>query len=682
MPPVRRGRLAVSSLRPDRSGIGEIRVTELKMQLSLNVLNHLGINLYSNVPAILAEVVANGWDADAELVSITIDRKDGTIVIADDGHGMSEQDINDKFLTVGYERRKQPGEAKTPKWKRDVMGRKGIGKLSLFSIADEVEVQTTRNGEKNGFVMRLSDIRQQINEKSGTYKPERMDTADVTVQNGTHIRLRGLRKKLTNTETALRRRLARRFSVIGPQTKFAVEVNGKAIGPEDRDYGHKLQYLWYYGDKGALMLEQSKKLDRAEKRDIPNIQGWIGSVREAGALKDDDGENLNRIVVMVRGKLAQEDILEQFNQGGIYTKYLMGEIHADFLDIDEEEDIATSSRQSLIEDDPRYQELKSAIGAELAKIKNEWNEFRTSKGTDIALQIPAVSDWYKVLGPDERKRAKSLFGRINQLAVDDEAQRRTLIKHGVLAFESLRYRQNLDALQEISLDNLELFGEVFGHHDDLEATLYHQIISGRITVVKALQQQVTDNVKERVIQQYLFDHLWLLDPAWERATQTEYMEQRVETEFDAIDAGLSEEERQARIDIKYRKTGGRHVVIELKRAGVLTDTMKLMTQVSKYRNALDKLIATDGSAGGSVEIICVVGRELTDWTTPDMRQRSFRILKEVDARVVLYSDLIENAYKAYKEYLDKDKDTGRVFQLISAIESSLVAEEEDEAKAA
>ena len=33
---------------------------QYRLTISLNVLNHLGINLYSNVPAVLAEVVANG----------------------------------------------------------------------------------------------------------------------------------------------------------------------------------------------------------------------------------------------------------------------------------------------------------------------------------------------------------------------------------------------------------------------------------------------------------------------------------------------------------------------------------------------------------------------------------------------------------------------------------------------
>ena len=119
-----------------------------KMSIDLNILNHLGIKLYSNIPAVLSEVVANSWDADAESVNINFDRKAGEITITDDGHGMNVSDINAKFLHVGYQRRNNPKEAITPKWKRDVMGRKGIGKLSLFSIADIIEVQSIKSGEK------------------------------------------------------------------------------------------------------------------------------------------------------------------------------------------------------------------------------------------------------------------------------------------------------------------------------------------------------------------------------------------------------------------------------------------------------------------------------------------------------------------------------------------------------
>ena len=45
-----------------------------EMHLSLNVLEHLGLNLYSNVPSVLSEVVANAWDADATSVGVTLDK--------------------------------------------------------------------------------------------------------------------------------------------------------------------------------------------------------------------------------------------------------------------------------------------------------------------------------------------------------------------------------------------------------------------------------------------------------------------------------------------------------------------------------------------------------------------------------------------------------------------------------
>src|ERR1700749_44444 len=105
------------------------------MRLSLSVLNQLGLNLYSNVPAVLSEVVANAWDAEARVVDIWLDLVDHKIVITDDGNGMDLNDINDKYLNVGYQKRDVEGPY-TSTLHRHVMGRKGIGKLSLFSIAN------------------------------------------------------------------------------------------------------------------------------------------------------------------------------------------------------------------------------------------------------------------------------------------------------------------------------------------------------------------------------------------------------------------------------------------------------------------------------------------------------------------------------------------------------------------
>ncbi len=105
-----------------------------ELKIDLNALNHLGLNLYSNVPAVLSELIANAWDADANDVHLNFNLNDADtkIIVMDDGCGMDATDINNKFLTVGYQRRKTSRDDVTPQKNRTVMGRKGIGKLSVF----------------------------------------------------------------------------------------------------------------------------------------------------------------------------------------------------------------------------------------------------------------------------------------------------------------------------------------------------------------------------------------------------------------------------------------------------------------------------------------------------------------------------------------------------------------------
>ena len=489
------------------------------MTLSLNVLNHLGINLYSNIPAVLSEVVANAWDADAELVEIQIDKKDKTITITDDGHGMNQSDINDKFLTVGYRRRDEPGEAATPKHKRNVMGRKGIGKLSLFSIAKIVDVYSVRGNSKNALRMDVDEIKRKIGKGEAKYEPKQLKDFPSDLKRGTRIVLAEIKKTVFQAEAALRKRLARRFSILGAEYDFKINVNNVEITVADRDYFHKLQFLWTYGEDGRESAKQATRVEEQEERDNSvlngkyTVSGWIGTVREAGDLKD-QYDNLNKIVIMVRGKLAQEDVLDSFSEGGIYTKYLIGEVHADFLDDNEKEDITTTSRQKIIEDDARYKFLMKFLQQELKNIQNSWTERRNKEGAKKAFEIPAVQEWFNSLTAPNQKRARSLFGKINQPTIDSDAEKRRLFKHSILAFESLRYKENLDALDVLSPENLAAFADIFADLDDIEATLYHQIVNERIQIIEALQEKVEANDLEKIIQKHLFEHLWLLDPSW------------------------------------------------------------------------------------------------------------------------------------------------------------------------
>ena len=644
-----------------------------QMTVDLNVLNHLGINLYSNIPAVLAEVVANAWDADAETVRVDISEDPASITISDDGHGMSRNEINARFLKVGYRRREHAGPV-TPKHGRLVMGRKGIGKLSLFSIANSIEVQTARNGRVNGFTMSLNDIERAIGDGTGSnaYHPVPLGEDKLVVERGTRVVLTDLRRRLTRTQPALRRRLARRFSVIGPANSFSVSVNNRPIDIADRDYFKSLQYVWHYGIHGNQRRQLWTEAVHSEARPSTLFEGWIGTTFESGQLKDAN-ESLNKIVVMVRGKVAKEDILADLDETGLYSKYVIGEIHADYLDEDDEVDIATTSRQSIIEDDERYIQLKHAVSNELRHIRNQWTRLRNKEGRKTAEQIEAIRKWFFDLGRDDKRRAEVVFGKINQIAIDDPLKRATLFKYGVLAFESLKSKQNLDALASVSGESIIEFGKVFGTLDELESSLYHQIVSGRVGVVRALMEQVEQNAKERVIQEHLFDHLWLLDPSWERASSTEFMEARVGKEFAKISANLSAKEKNSRIDIRYRTAAGRHVIVELKRPDASTSTSALMHQVIQYTSALREILHELNDHHAQVEMVCVLGRNPSDWSRVEGRQKSEEALDAYGARVVFYNNLIENAFKAYQAFLNRSEEAGRIVRLLDEIDESLEA---------
>ncbi len=648
-----------------------------QMTIDLNVLNHLGINLYSNVPAVLSEVVANAWDADAERVDVRIDVEADEIIIEDDGHGMGLSDINKKFLNVGYARREN-GETKTPKHNRDVMGRKGIGKLSLFSVADKIYVfSVNSSGDKNGFLLDSNEIQRQISSsKEKPYYPEDISCADISLVKGTRIVLKELKKKINQTEVALRRRLSRRFSVISSENNFEVSINNVPIKVEDRDYFHKIQYLWYYGEESKNYVNISKKAEKTElRKNLVNgefkITGWIGLVKESNQLQD-EYDNLNKISLLMRGKMSKEDMLYEFREGGLYAKYLFGEIRADFLDEDSAPDIATSSRQGIVEEDSRFKALKDFVWEELKHIQRKREEYKSEEGESEALKIKPIEEWYLSLTGDAKKKAKSLFSKINQITVD-EKHRRELFSHGVLAFESFRYKDALDALDELSTDNLDEFLKIFKEFDEIEATLYYKITRERLQIIDNLKKKVHDeNALEKILQEYLFNYLWLLDPAWDRATENAYMEERAMTEFEGINAKLTPDEASGRIDIKYKKTSGKHIIIELKRASVKTDVNSLLGQVDKYRTALKKLIRTAGELHPVIETICIVGKPLKGWDDDLEKEEEDR--KQMDAkstRLITYQQLINDSYNSYKDYMEKNQEAGRLLDLIKQIENSV-----------
>lgn len=246
------------------------------------------------------------------------------------------------------------------------------------------------------------------------YKPRPLPVSALAddVTHGTKIVLRDMKKRLGRTGSALRTRLARRFTILGDPMNFHLCVGSDEVTVADRDYFHKLQYLWTFDEPDAA-TNLAAQARNAETRMLPPVQlhlfddndealegaesftvsGWTGTAASTTALKEPStGDLLNKIGLLLRGKLAQEDLMEEFNEKGMYASYLIGEIHADFLDDDDELDIATSSRQRIVEDDPRYRALIRWVRSTVSKIGGEWLKRRYASGRDRALDNALIAE--------------------------------------------------------------------------------------------------------------------------------------------------------------------------------------------------------------------------------------------------------------------------------------------------
>src|SRR5690606_16954105 len=161
---------------------------ELTLKFEPNTIEHLGVKMYSHIPPAIAELIANSYDACATKVEVELyNDPNKRIVIKDNGTGMSFHEINNYFIRIGRNRRK---ENQISICERKPTGKKGLGKLALFGLGNIVEIFTTQGGIEVHFTMNYNNI---LNSQ-GEYKPV-FQIKEVDKDSGTTIILKELNHK-------------------------------------------------------------------------------------------------------------------------------------------------------------------------------------------------------------------------------------------------------------------------------------------------------------------------------------------------------------------------------------------------------------------------------------------------------------------------------------------------------
>jgi len=362
--------------------------------ISLSVLNHLGRSLYRSFATVLGEAISNSWDADAKKVWIYLDPDRDGFWIKDDGSGMTTTDFQDKFLKIGYSKRKS-GKTHSKKG-RPFIGRKGIGKLALLSCAERVCVISKVKGQDYvGGCIDNPKLDEAITEDltPQQYPLGRVDIGTFAGyidghKHGTIIHFESLKDGVKRSFDFLAKLIALyfRFSIL--DKSFKIFLNDEQITHKHLDdLAEKTEFLWKIGNYedpyvDALEKAFSKEEDEHEKKTlrIADATGFIASVEKPRDLKIMTTEERVGIDLFVNGRLRERDILKHIPTARVAESYLYGQIH--FNGLDDKTDRFTSSRESIVADDPKYEQFLQRLRETILAIVEDWDQWRIKHRKD------------------------------------------------------------------------------------------------------------------------------------------------------------------------------------------------------------------------------------------------------------------------------------------------------------
>ena len=350
---------------------------EYKIEIDARILELLGPNLYTNIYYVLAELIANAYDADAHNVYII--SEENAIRVEDDGKGMSYKEGGiSKYLGVAKLSRTDESNSVTALGRKK-MGRKGIGKLAALSISENVDIMTVANGEKSGFVLSRHPGQE------GLLKP--IDDEAVSFQkvhdHGTAIVMRNPEYSLHKTTDAIKRNIVNIFPLIDADFRIhIINTDKKDVVIERLDdvfatslcsiitLGDDFKYLTTkvktkFLDKRDRLIEAREGYTKSlrmknnigeEKDYMLTIEGWIGAYETTkGRKKNSSDFPDNFISLYANKKMGEFNILPKVGKNKLNESYVVGQLYVDLFELSELPDMALSNRQGYKSDDLRYE---------------------------------------------------------------------------------------------------------------------------------------------------------------------------------------------------------------------------------------------------------------------------------------------------------------------------------------
>lgn len=307
----------------------------VNFNIGANAVIQLGENLYKNVYGVLIEYITNSYDADASLVTIKINRHEKEIIIIDNGTGMSHHELENVFLNVGLNRRK---ELDITKKGRLVTGRKGFGKLACFGLFENFKVETIKNNQKSI----LEIVTEEDIDGVFSYTAKINNESEYTEENnGTIIFLMNNTQNIPDNKS-LAESIAKRINLMydgmeSDKEGFKIQLEDIIIDKTFRDEMVLNSDIKFKYSIPEDLKRFTKDKDTVEYIIDNGIRGVIIAREKTVRIKENKG-----VVLFARGKLCQEATYLDINPSNNYGyAHLYAEFYVDFIDNEKKDNIGT-----------------------------------------------------------------------------------------------------------------------------------------------------------------------------------------------------------------------------------------------------------------------------------------------------------------------------------------------------
>jgi len=474
---------------------------KLVLKFDPNTIEHLGISLYSKLPSVLSELISNSWDADATKVTIDFveESNNKEIIYSDNGEGMTFDELNDNYLVIGRNRRKDTSKEETTNG-RKVIGKKGLGKLSVFGICDIVEVISIKNGSKTHFIMDLLEIKAS---KETLYEPKIIEKDSASIEpNGTTLKLKKIRRKTGFDLDKIALSLSKKF-LIFDEMSVDLTINNSnrvSVTNELKFSDLNIQFEWKFPD------------DRYDNHyEYSNsVKGTIFTLETP--VKDTE---MRGVFLTSRGKVVNIADFYGIRDNDQFHSYVTGYIEVDFID-EFDEDVISTDRHSLNWEHDKTRELQQYLQTVIKKVGSEWRNKRANlKNKTIKDEKDIdINNWKDSLATYEKELSEKIINPILENSNIDVNESAEIIGNVIDKFENKTFKDYASHIADISKP--EEIPQLLKLMDDwkaIESKQFKDLAYSRIEVIKQFEEYIDTDTKEvPTLHNFLKKFSWLLDP--------------------------------------------------------------------------------------------------------------------------------------------------------------------------